>query len=348
MFNYHKFNKEIIEKRIKKTGKYRDMKIEGISTITENTGESIKLGKEDIKKGEEILNKLKFKKKDASFQYFKKEFIFFFKDPNVAANTVLMPLLFPIFMFIGVFSSFSVMIESVKQENNIYFVKELVYETSNKDEQKGLLFSKESINETIEEADGVFKIYNYDLILEKNLNKTRKNKGLPEVYVDESGDIKFKELEKNEKKSIEIEVELNSDILDIQILDTQEIIKVFNVEVFDKDNNTIYEFLDNNEFNLSKKKIKELKDGFDFNKAAYNSKNAIEFLGKYRSFLKGKIDLGINEYIYFLIPVFVSVMVSMFTSVSIFMISKNKNERSFLKSIPMSDLKQFNLKDYQE
>lgn len=338
------FDRKKIEKRIKRTGKYRDMKIEEISTITENTGESIKLGKEDIKKGEEILSKLKFKKRNASFQYFKKEFIFFFKDPNVAANTVLMPLLFPIFMFIGVFSSFSVMIESVKQENNIYFVKELVYETSNKDEQKDLLFSKESINETIEEINGVFKIYNYDLILEKDLNKTRKNKGLPEVYVDESGDIKFKELEKNEKESIEIEVELNSDVSDIQIIDIQEIIKVFNVEVFDKDNNTIYEFLDNNEFNLNKKKIENLKNGFDFNKAAYNSKNVIEFLGKYRSFLKGKIDLGINEYIYFLISVFASVMVSMFTSISIFMISKNKNERSFFKSIPMSDLKQFNLK----
>ena len=305
-----------------------------------------KKDKQSEKKVKEVVldsgknfNKFNFKKKDPGFQYFKREISFFLKDPNVASNTILLPLLMPIFFFIGMYSSFSAISKEIKDNTHMYFVKNLDYMTEDKEEIEEIKNSEEAKDLIIKEEDGVLKIYSYELILENDLNNSFFKQGAPEVYVDEEGNIQQKEMDVDDEENKIIEELL------IQTPTSEEILKAFSTDIFKNDDNIFYNYLEeNNNFNLSEKNLEDLKQSFEYSKKEFNSKNTFEFIWHNRNFLKDKIDLGLDPFVYFMLPIFAFAAVTMFTSITIFMISKEKNEKVFLKTIPMSDLKQFNLK----
>ncbi len=283
----------------------------------------------NLNKDLDILTNIKYKKKNPSIQYLKHQFAFFLKEPAVLVNTVIAPIILPIFMSISFISGFSIRMKEVKKAEAVYFVQDYKEEANSKEERDALLNNPTYSKYAIEEKDGKYIFIKYSILFNNEYDKQRRMSGLPAVERTDDNKFVLKEGEEYSKKQENMAVE-----------------KVFTTDLMKENNNEFYEFLNKNKekYNLNQEAINGLMLQFTDSQNAYNSSNIFEYFWKARTMLKDRMGSSLDKYIIFMIPVVLSGVILLFAPISIFMISKDKNDRPFIKSMPMSDLRQFNIK----
>lgn len=285
--------------------------------------------KKNIEKGKEILESLKFKKRNLKHVYLRNEFKFFTKDPSVAANTILVPLILPIFMTLAIVASFNARLDNIRNTSNMYFIKEQNLVLENKEEAEALQSTGGFEDNVIEEVEGLYVLTKYTIASGTDIKDSVKA---------------YKEGLENKNKEKEVE---DKSFIDVQkSLKDITIIKEFDINVLENDNTTLEQYFEDNKelFDGNEKAIEGILFDLDYYKQTYNAKNVFEFLWFNRNLLKDKIGAGLDKYLVFMIPVLLSAVVHFFSTISLYMISKDKNERQFFRSIPISNLMQFNLK----
>lgn len=347
--------------------KYNKKELEKINDKKENV-------KIDIKKADKKNNwkNISFKQKSKSKTYIKREFSTFTRNVILASNTILVPIIMPIvmilvmcFMFAGDYSSF------LKEKNKIYVVSTLEVENLNKisenKDEKDLEEFKKLAAETL-----YYGLYSESEMKrakssKKSLEKANANISLEVIKnkIDETKDPSEKEMYLSLKKNIEENINKLEKQNEDEEINKDDYITILSFENMNKEN-----LINIREKNMLE--LKKLQNAGKIHLIDEEEKNKQKENDKYKEFAKYELPTSLlNRYIdcekkievnsafkyginnikemrentnfndvpkewQYLIPVFVISFIVFSLQMSIFMFSKEKNNITFLKTIPVS------------
>lgn len=297
----------------------------------------------NLKKKNKIVH-LKFKKSTKEKASLKREFGFFTINFNVILNTVLLPVLIPALMIFSGIITFSEMQSKIKhnpelklvQEIDLQRLKELV-ENFEHSEEKKRMDKKEILVPKIDESQFI-KYRLLDALSKKN--KEQKNTETIKAIFEQSSNPEFK------KQAEELEN------FSKMMRKKENVIKKFSLSDLTQENKEqkIQEFTDllrkiEESGKISREAsdslIREFRDTTDI--ILSNG-----FLGNFK-FMFNKVkqitnNIEVKNDLNYLLPIIAATFVIYSSSISIYMISKDKAEISYLKTFPISFKKQIFIK----
>lgn len=324
-----------------------------------------------------------FKQKSKAFTYIKREYKFFSSNLMLALNTFLLPIFMPVFIIIISIFSMSGMFERVKNNRSEMYLEvsnNLSDLASIENKKKE---GENTTDEVLKEAYSNIVKYNFatkDGIIE-NLKRNKKDEEANLSIALEMLESKIKEAEKEKKLEEKENLKLlkeqiisnQKQIENVDSIDEEEVLKntiaKFSFENIDEDKEKeIFKKLtklkeEGKIISISEEEKKEQEEDEKYKKYAkyelptqllsdYIETKEITNSDSFISFGISKINNVRGKYEYtsipkeaqFLIPVGVIAFLMYSMQLSIFMFSKEKNEITFLKTIPLKYNRQIKYK----